>query len=197
MYVHATCRATWIRQPRMKVKFHRTEIEGAWLLEPEPRADPRGHFARLFCAEEFAAQGLESRFVQVNSGVSPRAGTLRGLHYQVAPHAEVKIVRCVCGAVFDAIVDLREGSASFGRWLGYELDAASSRMLYVPTGCAHGYLTLAADTELLYFTSSAYAPQAATGVRYDDPAIGIRWPIPVQILSDADAAWPGLAGRRR
>ncbi|MCX8004029.1 MAG: dTDP-4-dehydrorhamnose 3,5-epimerase [Burkholderiaceae bacterium] len=166
------------------------DVAGVFLLQMEPRHDERGHFARLLCEQELERQGLQGRFVQVNSGFSPRAGTLRGLHFQQPPHAEVKIARCTRGAVFDVAVDLRPDSPTFCRWVGVELRPEVPTLLYVPEGCAHGYLTLADDTELVYFTSRPYAPEAARGVRYDDPAFGIRWPVPVRVISQADRSWP-------
>ena len=168
------------------MRFLPTAVEGARLIELEPRADERGFFARLFCAGEFAAEGLETGFRQVNDALSHAAGTLRGLHYQVAPAGEVKLVRCLRGAAFDVLVDLRAGSPSFGRWAGAELTAGNRRMMYVPRGCAHGYLTLEPDTELLYFASDPYAAAQERALRWDDPAIGIAWPRPPAIISDKD-----------
>jgi dTDP-4-dehydrorhamnose 3,5-epimerase len=176
------------------VEYRTGEVQGAMVVEPEPRRDERGWFARLWCAQEFAAQGLVAEIAQVNTGVSPRRGTLRGMHFQLPPHDEVKVVRCFRGAVFDVVVDLRRDSPTWKRWMGVELTAANARMLYVPQGCAHGYLTLEDDTELMYLTSRLYSPQDARGVRYDDPAFGIRWPAPVKIVSAADAGWPLYAG---
>ncbi|MCK6370007.1 MAG: dTDP-4-dehydrorhamnose 3,5-epimerase [Gammaproteobacteria bacterium] len=172
------------------MKFTAGEIEGAYLIEPDRRVDDRGHFARLWCSQELAAHGLNGTIAQINTGVSPRCGTLRGLHYQLAPHAEVKIARCFRGAVFDVAVDLRPGSPTFRRWMGVELTAGNGRLLYVPEGCAHGYLTLTDDVELVYLTSRPYAPEAARGVRYDDPAFGISWPREAVVISQADRNWP-------
>jgi dTDP-4-dehydrorhamnose 3,5-epimerase len=170
--------------------FTPTELEAAFILDVEPREDDRGFFARVFCVDELAAHGLATEFVQANAGVSTRAGTLRGMHFQRAPHAEAKLVRCTAGAVYDVAVDLRPGSPTRGRWVGVELTAANHRQLYVPEGFAHGYQTLADDTELVYATTHPYAPEAATGVRFDDPAFGIAWPLPVTSISDADTSWP-------
>ncbi len=169
--------------------FAETTLAGAYLVELEPHRDERGFFARQWCAEEFARAGLDPRIAQINTSRSLRAGTLRGLHYQLEPHAEVKLVRCTRGAVFDVALDLRPASPTFCRWFGTELDADSGRMLYIPEGCAHGFLTLVPYTELVYQASVAYAPASARGVRHDDPAFAIRWPRPVTILSAADAAW--------
>jgi dTDP-4-dehydrorhamnose 3,5-epimerase len=172
------------------VKFTETDIAGAYLLALEKRVDERGYFARVWCQEELRAHQLNAALNQINTGFSPRAGTLRGLHYQAAPHQEVKIVRCLRGSVFDVIVDLRPTSATFQRWAGFTLSAESAESLYVPEGCAHGYLTLSADTELMYFASVAYAPAAARGVRFDDPAFQIRWPRAIEVMSEADRTWP-------
>jgi dTDP-4-dehydrorhamnose 3,5-epimerase len=175
------------------LEFTAGAVDGAFLIEPERRSDERGFFARLWCAEELAARGLVARISQINTGVSPRRGTLRGLHYQLPPHEEVKIVRCFRGAVFDVVVDLRRGSPSYRRWMGVELTAENTRLLYVPEGCAHGYLTLTDDVELVYLTSRPYAPEAARGVRFDDPAFGIAWPAPVRVVSRADETWPSFS----
>jgi dTDP-4-dehydrorhamnose 3,5-epimerase len=175
------------------LKFIETQVDGAFIIEPERRADERGYFARLWCAEELAARGLVNSVAQINTGVSPRRGTLRGLHYQESPHAEVKIARCVRGAAWDVVVDLRPASPTFRRWAAVELDAGNGRILYAPEGCAHGYLTLADDTELIYMASRPYAPGAARGVRYDDPAFGIAWPAAPTLVSKADQSWPLFA----
>jgi dTDP-4-dehydrorhamnose 3,5-epimerase len=174
------------------VIFQDTELAGAYVIELEKREDERGHFARLWCEKELGDRGLVNRIAQINSGFSPRAGTLRGLHYQLPPHAEVKVVRCTRGAVYDVIVDLRRESPTYRRWMGLELNADSWRLLYVPEGCAHGYLTLTENTELTYLASRSYAPDAARGVRYDDRAFGIRWPkeVKLNLVSKADASWP-------
>jgi dTDP-4-dehydrorhamnose 3,5-epimerase len=170
--------------------FTPTELRDAFLVEIEPRADARGFFARTWCHKEFEAHGLSTAVAQANTAVSPRKGTLRGLHYQEAPFAEVKLVRCTRGAVYDVIVDLRPDSPTYRRWIGLELSADNHRMLYVPEGFAHGYQTLSDDAELWYQTSQFYAPAAARGVRYDDPAFDMRWPLAVTVISDADHGWP-------
>jgi dTDP-4-dehydrorhamnose 3,5-epimerase len=175
-----------------EVKFTPAVIQGAWVIDLEKRSDERGYFARAWCEREFAEHGLSTRIVQMNVGVSPKAGTLRGLHYQVPPHAEVKLARCPRGAVYDVAVDLRPASPTFRRWHGCELSAENGRMLYVPEGCAHGYLTLTDDAELMYFTSAPYAPDAARGVRHDDPVFSIAWPAAVRTISSADAGWPAF-----
>jgi dTDP-4-dehydrorhamnose 3,5-epimerase len=170
--------------------FEETEIEGVWVVGIEPIEDERGFFARTWCAQEFEANGLHADFVQENVGYSVRAGTLRGLHYQREPHSEAKLVRCTSGSVWDVAVDLRPGSPTRHRWFGVELTAEARNMLYVPKGCAHGYLALTDGSEIRYLTSSFYAPEAAFGARFDDPAFAIDWPAPVTVLSEQDRAWP-------
>jgi dTDP-4-dehydrorhamnose 3,5-epimerase len=174
------------------MKFTKTRLEDAMLIALEPREDERGFFVRTFCAEEFAAQGLETAFPQTNHSRNRRAGTLRGMHYQKAPHEEVKLVRVVRGAIHDVIVDLRPGSPSFGQWQGFELTADNGLMLYVPKGFAHGFQTLTDDTDVTYQVSAPYAPGAEGGLRWDDPAFAIAWPRPVTSISEKDAAWPDV-----
>lgn len=172
------------------MEFRETPIAGAVIVVPNRITDERGHFGRAWCQREFADHGLNPYMTQLNAGFSRRRGTLRGLHYQAAPDDEAKFVRCTRGAMFDVVVDLRPGSATCGQWFGLELDPAEGLMVYVPEGCAHGYLTLQDDTEMYYLTSAAYAPASARGVRFDDPAFGITWPAPVSVVSDADRRWP-------
>jgi dTDP-4-dehydrorhamnose 3,5-epimerase len=167
-----------------------TRLAGAFILDVERREDERGFFARAWCAEELAAAGLDPRISQINVGFNLRRGTLRGLHFQRAPHAEVKLVRCTAGAVYDVIVDLRPDSPTHRRWVAVELTAENHRQLYVPAGFAHGYQTLTDSAEICYQASVPYAPESATGVKFDDPAFGITWPEPVTVISDADRAWP-------
>lgn len=176
--------------------FLSTEIEGAHLIDIEPIMDERGFFARAWCQREFLSRGLVACMVQTNLALTCERGTLRGLHYQAAPHAEAKLVRCIQGAAYVVAVDLRRESASYLRWVGAELSARNRRALYVPPGCAQGYQTLADQTELLYQMSAFYVPEAARGLRYDDPALGIRWPLEARNLSPRDRAWPpyGLYG---
>lgn len=174
------------------MRFLKAPLDGAHVIELDRREDHRGFLARMFCEEEFAAAGLERRFVQINNSTSLRRGTIRGLHYQVPPHTEVKVMRVIRGAIFDVIVDVRQGSPSFGRWFGAELSADSRRMMYSPRGFAHGFLSLTDEVEVIYMTSSAYAPGAERGVRFDDPKVGIAWPIPPVEVSDKDRAWPDL-----
>jgi dTDP-4-dehydrorhamnose 3,5-epimerase len=170
--------------------FTETKIPGVFVIEQERRRDERGFFARQWCADEFVGAGLDPRIAQINTARSGAAGTLRGMHYQKAPHAEVKLVRCSRGAVFDVAVDLRPGSVTFCQWFGTELDAESGRMLYIPEGCGHGYLTLRSDTDVVYQASVPYAPGSAAGVRPDDPAFGIVWPGAIEVISSQDRNWP-------
>ena len=174
------------------MEFTKTSLADAMLIDIRKLADERGYFARTFCAEEFGKAGLETRFPQSNHSHNLRAGTLRGMHFQRAPHAEVKVVRCVQGAIHDVIIDLRPESPTYRRWEGFDLDAGSGRMLYVPAGFAHGFQTLQDDTAVSYQVSHPYTPGAEGGVRFDDPAFGIAWPLPVGTISDKDAAWPYL-----
>jgi dTDP-4-dehydrorhamnose 3,5-epimerase len=170
--------------------FHETPIPGAYVLEPHRIHDDRGFFARLWCTDEMSKHGLSTTIRQTNIGVSSKKSTLRGLHYQRAPHAEVKIVRCPRGAIFDVVVDLRPESPTFCRWHGVQLTQENQLALYVPEGCATGYLTLTSDSEIYYHTSAAYHPGSASGVRYDDPAFGIAWPGPAEVMSEQDRTWP-------
>lgn len=166
--------------------FSETPIEGAYLIDLEKRGDERGFFARAFCEKEFEARRLATRFVQANDSLSAQKGTLRGMHYQLPPRAETKVVRCIRGALHDVVLDLRPGSRTFGQSFGAELTAENRRMMYLPKGCAHGFITLADDTEALYLVDEFYAPERERGVRWDDPRFGIRWPIPPGVLSDKD-----------
>lgn len=179
--------------------FTETELAGAYVLEIERREDSRGFFARVACEDEFAAHGLNGRFVQQSVSWNPLAGTLRGLHFQVAPHEEDKLVRVTRGAVFDVIVDLRRGSPTRGRWIGVELSADNHRQIYIPKGFAHGFQTLAPETEVLYEMTVRYQPGTASGIRWDDPGLAIEWPRAVNAadrrqLSDADAGLPFMDG---
>jgi dTDP-4-dehydrorhamnose 3,5-epimerase len=172
------------------VRFVRTELEGAYIVEPERREDERGFFARTWCRDELAAEGLVTDLAQCSISRNTHAGTLRGMHFQTAPHEEVKLVRCTTGAVHDVIVDLRPGSPTHARWIAVELDAERANALYIPKGFAHGFQSLVDGAEVLYMISDAYAPEAASGVRFDDPAFGICWPLPVRVISERDRAWP-------
>ena len=172
------------------MKFVETPLTGAYAVELEKRGDDRGFFARAFCEREYTAHGLVDRFVQINNSLSTQAGTLRGMHYQLTPDAEVKVVRCLRGALWDCIADLRPDSPTYRRWFGVELTAENRRSLYVPRGFAHAVLTLEDDTEALYLVSTSYAPQSERGLRWDDPWIGVEWPIQPTEISDKDAGWP-------
>lgn len=175
------------------MRFTPLPIAGASLVEPEPIRDERGWFARVWCAEEFERHGLDGRAAQANLGTSPRRGTLRGLHYQSAPDLEAKLVRCLRGAAWDVLVDLRADSPTFRRWHAVELSADNHLALFIPPLCAHGYLTLAPDTEVWYQASTPYAPASSRGVRYDDPVLAIDWPIAIEVISERDRSWPLLS----
>jgi len=176
------------------MRFVPLALAGSFLIELEPICDERGFFARAFSADEFAERGLVSAFVQSGIAFNPRAGTLRGLHYQAAPHAEVKLVRCTAGAVYDVIVDLRPDSSTFRQWTSVELSADNRRTLYIPEGVAHGYVTLTDTTELVYQMSVAHHAPSARGVRWNDPAFGISWPVAPIVISERDANYTGFDG---
>jgi len=177
------------------MKFTATPLAGAWLVDLEPHGDDRGFFARMFCAREFAARGLATQFVQISTSMNALSHTLRGMHFQLPPHDETKLVRCLAGAIYDVIVDLRPGSPTLGQSFGAELSAQNRRMMYVPKGFAHGFLTLAPNTEILYFIDEFYAPESARGVRGNDPALAIEWPAQPALVSDRDAAYPDFDPR--
>ena len=166
--------------------FQETPLAGAYVIELEKKGDDRGFFARAYCEREFGAKGLSTRFVQVNNSLSAQRGTLRGMHYQLAPRAETKLVRCIRGSLFDVILDLRPGSATFGKSFGAEISAENRRMMYVPKGFAHGFVTLADDTEAFYFVDEFYAPEQERGLRWNDPRFAIAWPVEPAVLSDKD-----------
>ena len=172
--------------------FKETGLAGALAIEPERIEDARGFFARTFCAREFAERGLAARFVQSSVSFNTRAGTLRGMHFQMPPHREVKLVRCTAGAIWDAIVDLRSGSPTRLRWYGTELSADNRRILYIPEGFAHGFITLQPNSEVFYEMSEFFAPQAAGGLRWNDPALAITWPKTPQVIAERDASYPDL-----
>lgn len=176
------------------MKFTEMDLPGAFRIDLELHEDERGFFARTFCVKEFRQRGLAESFVQSSVSFNNRRGTVRGMHYQLAPHAETKIVRCTAGAVFDVIVDVRDGSATYGKWRALELSAKNHVAVYVPAGFAHGFQTLCDETELLYQMSTEYVRAAATGFRWNDEAIGIEWPIRNDLVISAhDAALPALA----
>lgn len=168
----------------------RTRLEGPALIETQRREDERGWFARVMCRKTLRAHDLPGDFVQANHSMSRLRGTVRGLHFQRPPHAEAKLVRCVAGAIFDVIVDLRDGSPTRLAWEGFELSAGNGRMVLVPEGFAHGFQTLTDDAEVTYHVTHPYTPEAEGGLRYDDPALGIAWPLPVSMISEKDRAWP-------
>jgi dTDP-4-dehydrorhamnose 3,5-epimerase len=169
--------------------FRECSVSGAWVIEPSPHKDERGRFMRAWCHQEFAAQGIAFRPVQANMGLSRARGTTRGLHYQVAPALEAKLVRCTRGSMFDVVVDLRPASPTYCSWYGTLLSADNAQMLYLPEGCAHGCQSLQDDTEFYYLTSSAYSPNEVRGARFDDPAFGIDWPLPPSLISEQDRNW--------
>lgn len=173
--------------------FAATQLGDACLIDIEPREDERGFFARTWCRQELAAQGLDTEIAQENLSFNRHRGTIRGLHFQRSPHEETKIVRCVRGAIFDVIVDLRPHSPTYLRWQGFELTAENRRALYIPKGFAHGFQSLTDDVEITYRISAFYAPEAAGGYRYDDAAFGIAWPLPVTVISERDLGWPPLS----
>jgi len=171
------------------VIFAETKLRGAFIIEPERREDERGFFARVWCRKEFEARGLRTQVAQANISFSKEKGTLRGMHYQVAPDEESKLVRCTRGAIHDVMIDLRSDSATYMQWTGAELSAENRRMFYVPEGFAHGFLTLLDDTEVAYQVSQFYSPRSERGARYDDPAFRIEWPAEVRVISDKDKNW--------
>jgi dTDP-4-dehydrorhamnose 3,5-epimerase len=172
------------------MKFHPTPLVGAYTIELEKHGDDRGFFARVFCQREFEAAGAATPIAQINNSLSAKAGTLRGMHYQLPPAAEIKVVRCIRGTLHDVIIDLRPDSPTFGQSFGAELTAQNRLMMYVPRGFAHGLLTLADDTEAVYFVSAFYAPAEERGVRFDDPRFDVTWPRTPAEISPKDRAWP-------
>jgi dTDP-4-dehydrorhamnose 3,5-epimerase len=175
------------------VTFRETALAGVWIVEPEPVTDRRGFFARTWCRREFAARGLDPALAQCSVSYNTRRGTVRGLHFQAAPHAEAKLVRCTRGAIHDVAVDVRHGSPTFGRWVAAELTADNHSMLYVPEGVAHGFQTLTDEAEVFYQISAFHEPDAARGVRWDDPTVGVAWPVAEVTVSERDARLPRLA----
>lgn len=172
------------------MNFQTTSVEGCFLIEPTPRGDHRGFFARIFDAEIFRDRGLANQFVQFNNSLSVESGTLRGLHYQRPPSSEDKLVRCIAGSVFDVVLDMRKNSPTFGLWAGEKISASNRRMMLAPKGCAHGFMTLEANTELVYFASAPYAAPEERIIRWDDPKFAIRWPRAPTVLSDKDRDAP-------
>jgi dTDP-4-dehydrorhamnose 3,5-epimerase len=172
------------------LKFVETPVAGAWLIVPERNTDVRGFFARTFCEEEFKKRRLDAHVAQCNISFNDKKGTLRGMHYQAAPYAETKLARCTTGAIHDVVVDIRRDSPTYRATFGAELTAENHSMLYIPAGCAHGFITLVDASEVLYQMSSAFVPTAGRGVRWNDPAFAIAWPIAPAVVSGKDAGWP-------
>jgi dTDP-4-dehydrorhamnose 3,5-epimerase len=172
------------------MRIESTEIDGVWEIEPEPSVDERGSFNRTFDADAFASAGLDPVVAQCSASYSATAGTLRGMHLQMEPHGESKLVRCTRGRIFDVVVDVRAGSPTFGRWLGWELDAAEHRAVFLSPGIAHGFLTLVPNSEVFYQMSVRYRGEAATGFRWDDSGVGIAWPSAPAMISDRDRNLP-------
>jgi dTDP-4-dehydrorhamnose 3,5-epimerase len=176
------------------MQFIPTIFAGAYLIEPTRISDERGFFARTYCANEFESKGLKYNSVQCNISYNKLRGTLRGMHFQRQPNAEAKLVRCTAGAIYDVIIDLRKGSSTFMKWTGYELTADNRRALYIPEGFAHGFQTLADDSEMFYQMFNFFSPHCAGGVRWDDRAFKIEWPLDNPIMSDKDRAYPDFDG---
>ena len=174
------------------MRFEQTPLPGSYLIHLDPRVDERGTFARAFCVQEFAAHGLETKFVQANISTNVRAGTVRGLHFQRAPYAEVKLVHCTRGAIHDVIVDMREGSKTYLCWFGAGLSEENGFTMYVPKGFAHGYQALSDGATVFYLVSAFYTPNSEGGLRFDDPRLAIKWPRGATGISDKDAKWPLL-----
>lgn len=178
------------------MQFSSTKINGLWIVEPEPIHDIRGSFARTFCKREFGDRGLEADFAQHSLSVSRRRSTIRGLHFQSPPHQEVKLVSCVRGAIWDVAVDLRPQSPHYLEWVGVTLSADNGRQFYIPEGFAHGFQSLADDVAVSYLISTPYAAESSSGIRYDEPAIGIKWPEEPSVISDRDLGWPAWRNRK-
>jgi dTDP-4-dehydrorhamnose 3,5-epimerase len=176
----------------MSMRFTETPLPGAYLIDLDKRTDERGFFARVFSIEEFAEAGLETQFVHMNNSLSIPQGTLRGLHYQLAPKQEVKLLRCIRGSLYDVILDIRPDSPTFGKSFGAELSAENRRMMYVPKGFAHGFLTLTEHAEVVYFVSEVYSPKLERGIRWDDPQFSVKWPAIPQVISERDLSHPNF-----
>lgn len=170
--------------------FKKTSLKGVFVIEPEMIKDERGFFARIFCQNEFAAQGVDFKTVQCSISYNKHKGTLRGMHYQVAPKAESKIVRCTKGAIYDVAIDMRHSSPTYRQWTAVELTQDNRRMIHIPKGFAHGFQTLEDDSEVIYRMDEVYAPEYARGARWDDPAFKIKWPLKVKVISERDANYP-------
>lgn len=177
------------------MKFQKLPLKDAFLVSLEKHDDGRGMFARTYCRNEFGAQGIAIDVVQSNISTNARAGIVRGMHFQNPPHAEVKLIRCVRGAIYDVIVDIRENSPTYGQWYGVELSDSNGLLIVVPEGFAHGYQALTDGATAFYMVSSAYVPEAEGGLRHDDPQLGIKWPLPIIDVSNKDRQWPEFSGR--
>jgi dTDP-4-dehydrorhamnose 3,5-epimerase len=176
------------------VKFSQTKLEGAFIIDLEKHRDERGFFARTWCQQEFRDHGLNADVAQTSISFNKRAGTLRGMHFQVEPYEETKLVRCTRGALHDVIIDLRAESPTYRQWTAVELSAENYRMLYIPAGFAHGFITLEDNTEAIYLISDPYVPDSASGIRWNDPAFGVKWPRAIEVISDRDLEWPDFTG---
>lgn len=172
--------------------FTPTKLAGVWLIEPELLTDERGFFARTWCCREFEQRGLNPRIVQCNTSFNRRAGTVRGMHWQRAPHGECKVVRCTQGEIYDVVIDMRSDSPTYCQWVGAELTSKNRDAFYIPEGCAHGFQTLADDSEVFYQMSEFFVAEFSGGVRWDDTAFGIAWPLPVGLISDRDKGYPDM-----
>lgn len=168
------------------MKFTPTRLPGLYIIDLQPVSDSRGWFARTWCKNEFAEIGHTKEWVQLNHSFTNKKGTIRGMHYQVSPHEEIKMVRCIAGAVLDVVVDLRQDSETFLNWISVELNPVNRKMIYIPEGFAHGFQTLADNCQLIYHHSAFYTPGSERGIRYDDPLVNIRWPLPVTDISERD-----------
>lgn len=179
------------------MRFLKTDIPGVWLIEPDFHKDERGHFFRAWCVKEFEEHGIQFHAVQANLGFSLRKATVRGMHFQVEPAPEAKLIRCTRGAMFDVALDVHRDSATYGKWAGVELTPENGKMLFIPERCAHGYQTLQDNTEMHYMTSQFYSPAEARGARFDDPAFGIRWPLVPSVISEQDRNWSLSVGQSK
>lgn len=177
--------------------FTAAPLKGVYVVEPEPYSDQRGWFARTYCQEEFAAIGHDKPWLQINHSFTQQSGTIRGMHFQKPPFSEIKLLRCIAGAIFDVVVDMREDSPTRWQWFGIELSAVNRKMLYIPEGFAHGFETLQDNTELIYHHSQLYMPGAEGGLRFDDPALAIQWPLQVRLVSERDKQHPLLKGSNK
>ena len=175
------------------MQFSETEIQDTWLIQPERHSDERGHFARTWCVNEFRDRGLNCELVQCNVSFNKLAGTLRGMHFQAAPFAEAKLVRCTSGRIYDVVVDVRPDSATFKKWQAFQLSATNQLALYIPEGCAHGFQTLSDDAEVLYQMSEFFHAEAASGFHFADQEIGVAWPVPVSMISERDRQLPAFS----